>query len=355
MKICVLGSGNGACATAADWSMHGHEVNMCDLPAFGSALDAVYEQGGIYCMGDFEGFARLGYVGTDLAQALDGVELILAVGPSYSSEPFAEALKDLIKANQVYVLSPGSNGGALATKKIFSDVPGARDVVIGESSTLPYAARIMKPGTVKIYLKLRGGVFLSAIPFARTQAVLDMYQQVYPFALASDSIFKTILQNANPVIHPTVTLMNAALIERTNGDFLFYEEGVTPAVGRVMEAIDNERIAIGAKLGAEILPDPELGVLQGYMLEANYSTGYSTAPGFKGIKAQKELNHRYLHEDAGYGLVFLSELGASVGVETPAIDAVLKLASIVVKRDYRKEAVRTLAGMGYSVKDVQAL
>jgi opine dehydrogenase len=157
------------------------------------------------------------------------------------------------------------------------------------------------------------------------------------------------------VIHPAVTLLNAALIERTHGDFLFYEEGVTPAVGRVMEAIDSERIKIGEKLGVRIIPDPELGVMQGYMAEAQYCTGYSTAPGFKGIGAQSQLNHRYLHEDAGYGLVFLLDLAKSIGVETPHINSLLDIASIVSQRDYRKEAVRTLKGIGYSIEEVKKL
>jgi hypothetical protein len=44
-------------------------------------------------------------------------------------------------------------------------------------------------------------------------------------AQAGHSVFQTTLQNGNPVIHPAVTLTNAALIERTAGDFRFYEDG----------------------------------------------------------------------------------------------------------------------------------
>ena len=105
----------------------------------------------------------------------------------------------------------------------------------------------------------------------------------------------------------------------------------------------------------KIIPDPELGMMQGYMTEAKYCTGYSKAPGFKGIRAQSEINHRYLHEDAGYGLVFLLDLAQSIGVETPHINALLDIASIVAQRDYRKEAVRTLRGIGYSIEEVNKL
>jgi opine dehydrogenase len=152
-----------------------------------------------------------------------------------------------------------------------------------------------------------------------------------------------------------VTLANAARIEGTGGDFLFYEEGVTDSVGRLIEALDGERIAIGRALGVEILPDPEMGVRQGYMLEANYGSGYREAPGFRGIGAQPALDHRYLNEDVGYGLVFMSRLGEQVGVATPAMDALIRLASILMDHDYAAEARRTPETLGISGRSADEL
>jgi opine dehydrogenase len=168
-------------------------------------------------------------------------------------------------------------------------------------------------------------------------------------------VWQTTLQNANPVIHPAVTLLNTALLERTGGDFLFYEEGVTPAVGRLIEAVDRERIAIGAALGVEVISDPELSLSQGYMTDASYEHGYRTAPGFRGIKAQPGLDHRYLNEDVGYGLVFLAELGRQLGVDTPIMDSVIALTSRVMSRDYRAEAPHTPAALGVEGMDAVEL
>ncbi|MGZ8631189.1 MAG: NAD/NADP octopine/nopaline dehydrogenase family protein, partial [Actinomycetota bacterium] len=149
-------------------------------------------------------------------------------------------------------------------------------------------------------------------------------------------------------IHPAVTLLNAALIERTGGDFMFYEEGVTEAVGRLMKAVDGERLSVARALGVEILAEPDLGVRQGYMSESNYSTGYSTAPGFRGIKAQDELHHRYLTEDVGYSMVFLADLARHLSVPTPPKDAVIRIASIVAGEDFANERARTMDKMGLS-------
>ena len=119
---------------------------------------------------------------------------------------------------------------------------------------------------------------------------------------------------------------NAGRIEGTGGDFLFYEEGVTDSVGRLIEAVDQERIAIGAKLGIEIEGDPAMGMRQGYMLADNYGSAYREAPGFLGIAAQPSLDHRYLNEDVGYGLVFMSRLARQVGVDVPSFSEAIRRA-----------------------------
>jgi opine dehydrogenase len=85
---------------------------------------------------------------------------------------------------------------------------------------------------------------------------------------------------------------------------------------------------------------------QGYMLEDNYGAAYREAPGFLGIGAQPQLDHRYLNEDVGYGLVFMSRLARQVGVETPTMDAMIQLTSVLMGRDYAGEALRIPETLG---------
>ena len=85
---------------------------------------------------------------------------------------------------------------------------------------------------------------------------------------------------------------------------------------------------------------------QGYMTELNYSTGYSRAPGFLGIRAQSELDHRYLTEDVGWSLILFTDLAAKLGVPTPVMDSVIQITSVVLGRDLRSEGLRTLATLG---------
>ena len=346
MKITVLGAGAGGTAVAYDCASHGHEVRLFDFPDFPDNVAMIAKQGGINAEGDISGFGAIAYSGHDIDAALEGAELIYVVGPAYSTEPFGEAVAGKLSSGQTVIVTPGSCGGALAFKRAAGLDVDDDAIRVAETSTLHYAVRLTEPGQIRVFLKLKAGNLLAALPKQHTAGILELISDVYPSMESAESVLQTSLQNANPIIHPAVTLSNAARIEMTGGDFLFYEEGVSDSVGRLIEALDKERIAIGEKLGITILSDPEMGMRQGYMLENNYGSGYRKAPGFLGIGAQPQLDHRYLNEDVGYGLVFMTGLGEQVGVETPGMDAIINVATIVMARDYRGEALRTPETLG---------
>jgi opine dehydrogenase len=345
MKIAVLGAGAGGTTLAFDYSAHGHEVSLFDFPQFAGNIAAIAEKGGIHAEGYISGFSNIAYAGHDIDRTLEDAELIYVVGPAFSTEPFGQAVAGKLQPGQTVIVSPGSCGGALAFKRAAGLELEDDSVWVAETHTLHYAVRLSEPGRVHVFLKLKAGNLLAALPGRHTEDVLRLIADVYPGMEAAKNVIQTSLQNANPVIHPAVSLANAARIEGA-GSFLFYEEGVTDSVGRIIEAVDRERITIGQKLGTTIHSDPEMGMTQGYMLENNYGSAYRNAPGFLGITAQTQLDHRYINEDVGYGLVFMSQLAKQVDVETPTIDAIIQLTSILMNRDYSAEAPRTPASLG---------
>ena len=99
-----------------------------------------------------------------------------------------------------------------------------------------------------------------------------------------------------------------------------------------------------------ILVQASLSLSTAILLEASLS--------FLGIGAQSRLDHRYLTEDVGYSLVFLTDLARRIGVPTPTMEALITMASIVLARDLRTEGSRTLATLGLdelSVNELAAL
>jgi len=355
MKIAVLGAGPGGTAVAFDCAIHEHEVRLFDFPQFPGNIEAIAAEGGIHADGDISGFGSIAGASHDIDATLTDAELIYVVGPAYSTEPFGEAVKGKLKSGQTVIVSPSSCGGALAFKNAAGLAPEDDAIPVAETSTLPYAVRLPEPGRIRVFLKLKAGNLLAALPGRHTENILKMIADVYPEMEPADSVLQTSLQNANPIIHPAVTLSNSARIEGTGGDFLFYEEGVTDSVGRLIKKLDQERIAIGNKIGIKVLPDPEMGMRQGYMLANNYGAAYREAPGFIGIGAQPQLDHRYLTEDVGYGLIFMSSLARQVGVETPTMDAIIQITSVLMDHDYAEAALRTPESLGIGGRSAEEL
>jgi len=232
MRIAVFGAGAGGTAVAFDCATQGHEVRLFDFPQFADNIAAIAAQEGVHADGDLVGFARIETASHDAARTLDGAELIYIVGPAYSTEPFGEALAGKLEAGQTVIVSPGSCGGALAFRHAAGLAPEDDNILVAETSTLPYAVRLTEPGRIRVFLKLRAGNLLAALP---------------------------------------------------------------------------------------------------------------------------GLDHRYLNEDVGFGLVFMASLARQLGVATPTIDAVIHLTSVLMNRDYAAEAMRTTETLGLAGLDIGAL
>ena len=85
-------------------------------------------------------------------------------------------------------------------------------------------------------------------------------------------------------------------------------------VGRVIDAVDRERLAIAAAAGISTKPFVQIFAETGYTTEAAARSGSAhvalqeSAPN-RWIKGPPSLDHRYLHEDVGWGLVPWSAIG----------------------------------------------
>lgn len=347
MRTTIMGSGNGATAAAFEWARAGHQVSLWDFGEFDQNIAAIAGSGHIEGRVKFEGTAPIHYAGHDLDRALEGAELVLIVGPAYAHEVMGEKLRGKLTTEAAYCMLPSACNGAVVLKQALGLDLTDDTYVIGETSTLPYGCRLVEPGVVRVTTRVLDGLYVAALPSSRTGELLARLQVVWPQAEAARNVLQTTLQNGNPVLHPAIMLLNASRIENTGGDFLFYTDGVTPASARLIETLDNERIALGRSIGVDIVPDPELGLRQGYLSEATYLKGYNEGIGFATSQAPKSLQFRYLTEDVPYGLVFISELAKQFDVPTPATDAVIAMASLILGVDFRAQGKRLPADLGF--------
>ena len=148
-----------------------------------------------------------------------------------------------------------------------------------------------------------------------------------------DDIRITSLNNIGAMIHPTIVLLNTGSISRST-PFKFYHEGVGPQIARMIEKVDNERLAIMQAMGLKGESFVEWAI-NSYGIEANtYYDAFQAVESYRNIFAPDTLQNRYLTEDVPTGLVPLSSLGKVMGIPTPHIDALITIANALLGRQY---------------------
>ena len=81
-RVAILGGGAVAHTAAADLTIRGFEVNLCDLPQFASGIKGIMEAGAVEVTGAINGVARIHMVTTDIREAIEGVKTIFVMAQS---------------------------------------------------------------------------------------------------------------------------------------------------------------------------------------------------------------------------------------------------------------------------------
>jgi opine dehydrogenase len=203
-----------------------------------------------------------------------------------------------------------------------------------------------------VFLLSRSAV--ASLPGDRLDECFERIDALLPGQLGKGgSMLEADLSNINAVMHPPGMVCNAGWIEATDGDFGFYADGNTPAVAGVMAVVDRERLALAEQLEVPSLPFAELLHRLGFTDEglraADVHEAIEGSELIHPVKAPPGVDHRYLHEDVGWGLVPWMHLAAAVGSPTPVISALTELAGAINGVDYAGDGL-TLARMGLAGK-----
>jgi opine dehydrogenase len=333
---------------AANLALTGFKVNLFELPQFAKSLEKVLRTKEIQIDGvSVDGVAKLNLATTDIQQAIKEAEVIFVITPAFGHKPMAELCAPFVRDGQIIVLMAGS-GGSLEFINIFKQKKVKREITFAESCTLPCGARLKGPGHVSVLINavtLPTGVF----PSKKTAETIPRLRQYYPVIHPARDVLEAAINNPNPIVHPVATLLSATRIEHSRGEFYLYAEGMTPAVARAYESLNQERLSICKALGYRLYHWDNLE-FKNYSLgeteeECRYrilNTSMDAAFGKDGIdagikmKGPGHLKDRYVTEDVPYGMVLLSTLGNLLQVPTPTHDAVIQLASIINRTDYWK-------------------
>ncbi|MCC6791430.1 MAG: NAD/NADP octopine/nopaline dehydrogenase family protein [Thermomicrobiales bacterium] len=350
-QITVLGGGNTAFSMAANLALGGYEVLLWEHPDFAQTIAPIRDSLTIHLDGAARtGAARLAGVTTDPAEALAWSETLVCSVPSYAHQPFLEQIGPHLKPGHLLALLPG-NLGTFAFTRALRDA-GIGGVIVAESDTAPYVCRKSAPDRAVIWGAVTG-LGIGVEPASQTDEAMPVLRALFPGSRAYSGAVEAGLSALNPVVHPPGVLMNAGRIERSRGEFWFYEEGVTPSVVNVVEGVDRERMAVGRALGLELTPVAEGFHAAGFGPKGDFWATINGSKMLTALRAPGQVETRWLTEDVPYGLATWAVLGDQLGVETPVIDALVTLASATLGRDFRTETRRfdaselpVLAGAG---------
>jgi len=359
LKFAVLGTGNSGQTYAADITLKGYAVNLAELPAFEHNLYAIEKKGGIEISGDASnGFAKLNMITTDLKRAIKGVDIIIIGGSAYAHEPFSKALMNEFADDQFIVFT--SNFGALRFRKWMKDAGMTTRVTPVETMSLLYATRAVEPGEVSC-IGVKDYLPVAALPASRTQEFLDKISPVFPQFVAADSIWYTSVNNLNPIVHPPMVVFNAGRIESTGGQgWNLYADGATESVTKVMLAMDEERMSLLNQIGIRGIAfmDAFEKLYEGYSVgKKSLSETLRKSPihGNPAFPAPSTVDTRYINEDLPFGLSPWSSIGHMWDVPTPNIDALIRITSTMLERNFFVEGLtaKDLGIQGMTPEDVK--
>jgi opine dehydrogenase len=316
------------------------------------------KRGGITLVeGGTEKFAGLFFVSPLIIPVVSGADLIIVAAPAVAHEYLAKSIAPYLSDGQIILLNPGHTGGSLHFAQLLCSF-GKVDSKVCETVTLTYICRMPEPARVEVYRRTTN-LLCAAFPAKSTVELVGEIGAVFPNIVVAENVMETGFSNINAVMHPAGMLGNAGWIENTGGDFLYYREGITAAIAAWIEAVDKERLEIVKCLGLEPRRFIDIFHQAGLTSSAARASGsvyraINESEPNRTIKSPPSLDHRYIKEDVGYGLVPMSDIGRLFGVKTPVMDALITLASVASGADFLSEGL-TLEKMGLSHVDAKDL
>jgi opine dehydrogenase len=349
--VAIIGAGIGGVYLAAELGMLGRKLRLHDLDD--SRLADIRARGGIEVEGEQAGFAEIERVTTNPAAAVDGADVIVIVTGGNHQAGAARGLAPLLRDGQIILLIQGNTGGSLVVRRALDTVGCRAAVDVAEIDNYPYSCWRLAPARIRPIVK-KGWLQIASFPGSRIGEVFARLSPLFPAAVAAPNIFCTGFTNANAMLHVANCVANAGKIDRGEA-YKFYAEGVTPAVARLYQAINAERVMVAAALGATVpsLEDwfERVYGVRGASIDETCRLLTTNPDGpYQATGTPNSWTHKYIAEDVPTGLMPMAALGRAAGVATPAIDGVIRLAAAMAGNEFAAEA-RTLDRLGLAGMD----
>jgi opine dehydrogenase len=274
--------------------------------------------------------------------AVKDSDIILIVTPAFAHKSIAEQISPYLTEDHIIILNPGRTFGSVEFLRTIQKQRGNIPIIVGETQTLLFTCRELKGNQVNI-IKIKNSVNFSTYPDKYTDLIYEVLRDVFPQLVPIDDYLEVTLNNIGMLLHPALSLFNAGPID-CGKEFKFYKEGATPQICQVLEEIQVELNGIFRILGLkQIWYDKWAEKCYGICANSVYDA-IQKVDAYKNIYAPTELVTRYFTEDVPTGLVPIASIGKFLGINTPTIDSIIHLSSIICGINFRKKG-RTIQNL----------
>lgn len=269
-------------------------------------------------------------------EAVAGAEVVVIAVLGNGLRATVEALAPHLRADQAVIFSSHASFAALYLSRLLA-ARGVRPLIAAWATTVTGGP--MVGGRVHVRL-LRPEIDVATIPAARREEGVRLSAALFGERFVpAENLMAIALSNLNPPIHMANTLLNLTRVE--NGERWENFGGITPAVGRTIEALDRERLALAARFGLRVRS-----------VFAHYRKSFPDMPAVDDVHALAQaverqragsspgptsLATRFMTEDVPFGIAFLAELGRAAGVPMPVHEAGLTWANAAYGHDFRAD------------------
>ncbi|NQT49023.1 MAG: NAD/NADP octopine/nopaline dehydrogenase family protein [Chloroflexi bacterium] len=356
-RVAVLGAGNAGHAITFEISLKGGEVMLFEHPDFAKNLDGIRQRGGIEAIAELHaegkavpsmlsGFAKIAGLTTDPKEAMDFADVVVMIVPEFAQKTIFGLVMPHLRDGQTMAILPG-NFGSLIFKKMMKEAGVNKHITFVETTTIPYAVRIVGPGQVYIEGK-KVALSAASLPASGTNSALDSLKDVLLLKIDPlENVLAAGLSNPNMIMHVATAALGMGPMESREGRIQFYAEGCSPSVAKVLEREDEERMAVGEAYGLNLMTFVEM-VNSFYGLNMKSIRDFAeNTPVHNRMPndSPKSPRERYIHEDCPCGLVPVHGFGKLAGIPCPVIESIITICNVYNDTDYFEGGI-TLEKLG---------
>ncbi|HTP98976.1 MAG TPA: NAD/NADP octopine/nopaline dehydrogenase family protein [Casimicrobiaceae bacterium] len=329
MQVAIVGAGAIARAYAVLLSRDGHRVSVWS-PSGHGARDVA--GGRVTASGLVEGTYAVSIVSAP--ESICGAEVVLVALPATAYAAALPRVAPHLRTGQTVFVS-----GALSLSPLWLAELAAghgRTPTVAASGTTVATART-RPGGVAVNA-VRTRIGIAALPTAASDAALATMRALFGGDRFDSvaSVLAVTLANINPVAHAAIALCNLTRMEY--GEAWPQYHYLTPAVARLVAAMDAERQAIASAFGLTVAP-----------IEAHFQRSFDVAQDTLaqiaaelhrrrgGPPGPASLDTRFVLEDVPFGLVCNEALARVAGVSVPSTAATITVHCDLYGQDFRGE------------------